>query len=62
MCSKKNLLLFMSLQVFSQNLLWRTFTFNLPVLVALSDTLSWTGLLLYEGSLLPLNNFPLLSV
>lgn len=63
MCLKKNLLLlYMSLQVFSQNLLWHNFTFNLPVLVALSDTHTWTGLQLYEGSLLVLDNFPLPSV
>lgn len=58
MCLKKNLfLLFMSLQIFYQNLLWHTSALNLPVLVALSDTLSWTGLHLYEGSPLALNNF-----
>lgn len=63
MCLKKNLfLLFMSLQILYQNLLWHTCAFNLPVPVTLSDNLSWTGLHLYEGSLLVRNNIPLPSV
>lgn len=64
MCLKKNLsLLFTSLQVFFLKICFSILpTFNLPILVAFSDNLSWTGLQLYEGILLALNNFPLSPV